>query len=56
MTYLILIVLFILVFAFIFWRIFASSSATQAPAAPDKYECTVCNNYHCDCRKENTDD
>lgn len=52
MFYLILVVLFILVFAFITWRIFRSMPPARTPAEPDRFVCTVCNNRHCDCHKE----
>ncbi|MBR9981272.1 MAG: hypothetical protein KFF50_09625 [Desulfatitalea sp.] len=51
MLYLILIVLFILVFGFLGWRIWR----TQVVAPPAKvatYVCPRCNERHCDCHKE----
>lgn len=51
MFYVVLVILFILVFVFLGWRIWT----TQLPARPakvDTYICPRCNDYHCDCHKE----
>lgn len=50
MFYFILIVLFILVFGFLGWRILTQSQG--APVADDAYECPHCNEQDCVCHKK----
>lgn len=51
-----LVVLFVAVFGFIAWRIFAGHRLnSQAPPPPPvTYECPICNEVECDCHKTNT--
>ena len=51
MFYVILVIIFIVVFAFLFWRILMGSSPRQ-PQEPDAtYVCPVCNESECQCHK-----
>lgn len=50
MFYLILGILFIAVFVFIAWRIFAGAPANRADTQ-DAYTCPLCNEQHCECHK-----
>ncbi len=46
-----LIVLFLIVFCFIAWRIMVRQ-ASEAVMPDDTYICPRCNEHHCDCRKK----
>jgi len=51
MLYVILIILFVAVFAFLFWRILIGRRPQQ-PQEPDAtYICPVCNENECECHK-----
>jgi hypothetical protein len=47
----VLIVLVLAVFGFLAWWIMARQAAVR-PKADDAYECPICNEFHCDCRKK----
>jgi hypothetical protein len=51
MFYLILIIIFIAVFAFLFWRIIMGNRPQQPEDAADTYVCPVCNENECECHK-----
>jgi hypothetical protein len=50
MFYLLLIVLFILVFAFLLWRIL-TVSRPEPPAPIETYVCPVCGHDECECHR-----
>ena len=51
MFYLILIVLFIAVFAFIFWRVIRGQAEKKAHPPIATYVCPQCNESDCECQK-----
>ena len=51
MFFSVLIILFVIVFGFLAWRIVARQIAAR-PRPDETYICPRCNEIHCDCRKE----
>ena len=51
MFYIILIILFIAVFAFLFWRILTDRNARQSQETDATYVCPVCNESECECHQ-----
>ncbi len=51
----VLILLFVIVFAFLAWRIVARQIAAH-PGPDETYICPHCNEMHCDCRKKTSSD
>jgi hypothetical protein len=55
MFWLVLVVLFLAVFGFLAW-IIISRNASAASRSDETYICPDCNEYHCDCRRQDDPD
>jgi hypothetical protein len=51
MLYVILIIVFIAVFAFLFWRILVGRNLQHSQESDATYVCPVCNENECECHK-----
>lgn len=54
--YILLIILFLAVFAWLAWRIVMKQVPAETPPPETSYICPVCNDEHCSCHKKTDGD